>query len=187
MTTMRTTTWRWTTGILVVTAMALLAGCGGDDGDETATTAEATTTTLSDEEFVAAVDQITADLEAAGTDLCAVFEVAVAPAPQDTPSTPAKVEATVGATVAIMRSLAATEPVDPEAAALLTEAADEVESAIAAEDYDVEYFESDEFLQLVAGEDLQTAFGEYQTRASEECAPTPTTTVAGETTTSVAG
>lgn len=187
MTTMRTTTRRWTTGLLVVAAMALLASCGGDDADETTTTAaEATSTTLSEEEFTAEVDGLMAQLDAAGTDLCSVLEVAGAPGP-GMPTSPAMVRSVVDGVLGILRSLAATEPVDPEAAAGLNELADTAEEAIAAEDYSVEYFESEEFRQLIAGEDIEGALAPYQTRASEECVPTPTTTVAGETPTTVAG
>ncbi len=177
-------------GVAAVAALALVGGaCGGDDDDkkddETTTTAESTETTLaeiSDEEFNAQVEPLLADLEAAGTDLCAVLEAASATGPEAAASTEAQVKATVDAQVEILRAIAATEPVDTANAEIINRVADELSAAAEADGYTTEFLQGEEFTQVLGAEDFSTAIGSYQTRQSSECAP-PT----DETTTTVAG
>lgn len=160
-----------------VAALALVAGaCSGEDeepAEETTTTEEATTTTvaaLSDEEFAAQVEPLVADLEAAGTDLCAVLEAASASGPQASASTEAQVRTTVDAQVKILRAIAATEPVDAANAAVITRVADELAAAAEADGYSTEFLQSEAFTAVLGAQDFTTAISAYQTRQSTECA-----------------
>lgn len=164
--------------VAAVAATALVAGaCGGDDEEEsteeTTTTAELTTTTvesLSDEEFDAQVAPLVADLEAAGTDLCAVLEAASATGPQSTASTEAQVRTTVDAQVKILRAIAATEPVDTANAAVINRVADELAAAAEADGYSTEFLTGEAFTSVLGTEDFTAAIVAYQTRQSTECA-----------------
>lgn len=175
--------------------LALVAGaCGGDDDDkkseETTTTAESTETTLaeiSDEEFESQVAPLLADLEAAGTDLCAVLEAASASGPEASASTEAQVKSTVDAQVKILKAIAATEPVDTANAAIINRVADELSAAAEADGYSTEFLQGEEFTQILGAEDFSAAIGGYQTRQSAECATTSSLPAEGETTTTVAG
>jgi hypothetical protein len=180
-------------GVATVTALALVLGaCGGDDeADETTTTeasAEETTTTvaeLSDEEFNSQVEPLLADIEAAGTDLCAVLEAASATGPEAPASTEAQVKVTVDAQVAILKAIAASEPVDTANAEIINRKADELSAAAEADGYTTGFLESETFTQVLGSEDFSAAIGAYQTRQASECA-TPGA-AEGETTTTVAG
>jgi hypothetical protein len=193
----RTTVGRSVLGTAMVAVLALvLVACGGDDeADETTTTTEATdettTTTaapLSDEEFQAQVDPILADLAAAGTDLCKVIEAASASGPAAEASTEAQVKLTVEAQVAILRAIAATEPVDQANAATINGVADDLAAAAEADGYSTDFLQSEEFAAVVNDEQLVAALSPYQTRAASECAPTGADGATGDqTTTSVAG
>ncbi|MEI2699895.1 MAG: hypothetical protein V9E94_16740 [Microthrixaceae bacterium] len=115
-------------GAAVVATLALgAAACSGDDNadkDETTTTkaGEETTTTvaeLSDDDYSAAVEPLMDDLDGAGTDLCAVLQVAYGTGPEAPPSTTEQVKVTIAAQAKILRSLAATEPVEAASAPVL--------------------------------------------------------------------
>jgi hypothetical protein len=182
---------RQVVGVAMVAMLALVAGaCGGDDesSDETTTTeaSEETTTTaatLSDDEFNAQVEPLLADLEAAGTDLCAVLEAASATGPEAAASTEAQVKTTVDAQVQILKAIAASEPVDTANAAVINRVADELSAAAEQDGYSTEFLQGEAFTSVLGAEDFNTAIAAYQTRQSSECA----TPGAEETTTSIAG
>ncbi len=169
-------------------ALALVLGaCGGDDkSDETTTTAksdESTPTTakpLSDEEFAAQVDPLLADIEAAGTDLCAVLEAASAQGPEAAAASEAQVKATVEAQVAILKAIAATEPVDEANATVINNAADELSAAAEKDGYTPAFLQSDEFGKVFSSEGFSSAIGAYQTRQASECAPASTVPAEGD-------
>ena len=87
-------------GALMIASLALFASACSSDSEgsskkETTTTAAETTTTakpLTDEEYTAAVAQMSATVSAAGTDLCKVAATGSPPLP----STPAQVKELVG-------------------------------------------------------------------------------------------
>ena len=175
--------------ILVVASMAtlaLLAGAcsGGDDEKadekkETTTTAEATTTTastttlapLSDEEFTAKVDTLLSEVEAAGTDLCALFDAVSRTAPAAPAANATQVRAMVDAQVATLRAIGATEPVDAENQAILNKVADDLVAAAEADGYSTEFMTSKEFNDLLNSPESLGALQAYQERTTAECAP----------------
>lgn len=177
-----------TVAVLALTA----AACGDDAADETTTTAadstETTVAELSDEEFDAQVELLLADLEAAGTDLCAVLQAASATGPEAAASTEAQVRTTVDAQVKILQAIAATEPVDEANAAVINRVAGELADAAEQDGYSTDFLESEEFATVLGGDDFTAALQGYQTRQASECEDStipedgsePTTTVAGE-------
>jgi len=163
----------------MVTVLALAGtACGGDDeaDDTTTTTTEASTETtvqeLTDDEFAAQVDPLLADIEAAGTDLCAVLEAASAQGPEAPAATEAQVESTIDAQVAILRAISGSEPVDEANAAILNKVADDLSAAAESAGYSVAFLQGEEFTQVLSGEEFTTAIGAYQTRQAAECETT---------------
>lgn len=165
-----------------VAVLALLAGAcsGGDeqadekkDNKETTTT-EATTTTvaeLSDEEFVAGVDELLADVEAAGTDLCALFEALAGTGPDAPAANPTQVRAMVEAQVESLRAIAASEPVDAENAAVLNKVADDLIAAGEADGFTPGFMTSKEYNDVLSSPESLGALESYQARQTADCAP----------------
>jgi len=184
-------------GVAMVTVLALAgAACGGDDEaeDTTTTTTEASTETtettmqeLTDEEFATQVDPLLADIEAAGTDLCAVLAAASAQGPEAPASTEAQVESTIDAQVAILRAISGSEPVDEANAAILNKVADDLSVAAESAGYSVAFLQGEEFTQVLSGEEFTTAIGAYQTRQAAECETAEPVPEEGDTPTSVPG
>jgi hypothetical protein len=183
--------------VAAVAALALVAGaCGGDDEEtteETTTTAEldgeATSTTvepLSDEEFDAQVEPLVAELEAAGTDLCAVLQAASASGPESSAATEAQVRTTVDAQVKILRAIAATEPVDEPNAAVINRVADELAAAAEEDGYTVDFVLGEAFTSLLGAEDFTVAITAYQTRQASDCEIDGSIPAEGETETTEA-
>jgi len=163
-----------------VAVLALLAGAcsGGDDenADEKkeTTTTEATTTTvaeLSDEEFVAGVDELLADVEAAGTDLCALFEALAGTGPDAPAANPTQVRAMVEAQVDSLRAIAASEPVDAENAAVLNKVADDLIAAGEADGFTTGFMTSKEYNDVLSSQESLGALNAYQARQTADCAP----------------
>jgi hypothetical protein len=173
-----TTVGRRLTGLAAVAVLALLgAACGGDDGEdaeETTTTAptETTLATLSDEEFDEEVDEMLLDpVEAAGTDICAVFDAASGPGPSAMPSTENQVRKIVDSFVVVLEALAGTEPVDEEQAAVLLETAQDLRATAEEQGYSMELLEDPEFAQLQSSPEFLEAAQAYTDRYEQECQP----------------
>lgn len=161
----------------VVAVLALVAtACGGDEeADETTTTAagEQSTTTvepLSDEEFLAEVEQVTSSIEAAGNEFCAVIEAASAPGPTAAPDGEAQVRATVEAQVGILEAIAAAEPVDEENAAVLRETAAQLAQAAEDAGYSEDFIQGEASAEILLSDEFNAAITAYQTRRANECA-----------------
>ena len=142
---------------------------------------------LSDEEFSAQVDPLLADIEAAGTDLCAVLEAASAQGPEAPAATEAQVESTIAAQVTILRAIAGTEPVDEANAAVLNKVADDLSAAAESNGYSVAFLQGEEFTAVLSGEDFTAAIGAYQTRQAAECETAESAPDGGDTPTSAPG
>ncbi len=168
---------------LVATLALGAVACSGDDeaeedGTTTTEAADETTTTvaeLSDEDYVAAVEPIMTALDGAGTDLCKVLEVAYGSGPQAPPSTVEQVKVTVAAQAKILRSLAATEPVEAASAPVLTATADKLEADAEAAGYSLEFFETG-VNAVFDTDEFRNAITPYQNRQAAECVPADTTT-----------
>ncbi len=164
------------TVLAAVAALALVAaacGNGDEDAEETTTTAPTETTlpTLTDEEFDEQVDEMLLDpVEAAGTDLCAVFDAAEG-GPAAMPSSENQVRKIVDSYVAVLQSLAATEPVDEEQAAVLLETAENIRAAAEEQDYDLELLSDPEFGELQSSPEFLGAAETYTNRYQQECTP----------------
>ncbi len=187
-------------GAAVVATLALgAAACSGDDNadkDETTTTkaGEETTTTvaeLSDDDYSAAVEPLMDDLDGAGTDLCAVLQVAYGTGPEAPPSTTEQVKVTIAAQAKILRSLAATEPVEAASAPVLNATADKLEADAEAAGYSLEFFQTG-VNSVFDTEEFRTAMTPYQSRQAAECASEEPTAGSseldgGDTSTTVGG
>lgn len=165
------------TALAAVAALALVvAACGnGDDEDaeETTTTAptETTLATLSDEEFDEQVDEmLLGPVEAAGTDICAVFDAAEG-GPAAMPSSENQVRKIVDSYVAVLEALAATEPVDEAQSAVLVQTAQDIRAAAEEQDYDLELLSDPEFAELQSSPEFLEAAETYTARYQAECAP----------------
>ncbi len=165
-------------GAAMVATLALgVAACGGDEDaekDETTTTkaGEESTTSLrelSDDDYSAAVEPLMAELDGAGTDLCAVLQVAYGAGPEAPPSTTEQVKVTIAAQAKILRSLAATEPVEAASAPVLNSTADKLEAEAEAAGYSVEFFTTG-VNSVFDTEEFRTAMTPYQSRQASECA-----------------
>ena len=166
---------------LGVTAVLLLTGaCSSDSGDEAKdgktadetaeeTTEETTTTAMSDEDFVGQVDALSAAIEAADGDLCAIVEVGRQAGPPSSPSTPAQVESLINAQVSMLKALAAVEPVDETNAPVLDDYADRLLAAGEKAGFSVDFLSSDEFMALQSDASLNPAVAAYQERSQAEC------------------
>ena len=168
-----------------VATLALLVGAcsGGDDENadekkettttEASTTTESTTTLapLSDEEFTAKVDTLLAEVEAAGTDLCALFAAVSRTQPAAPAANETQVRAMVDAQVATLRAIGATEPVDAENQAILNKVADDLVAAAEADEYSTEFMTSKEFNDLLNSPEALGALQSYQERTTADCAP----------------
>lgn len=165
-------------GAALVATLALGAtACGGDDKaekDETTTTkAEDSSTTLpelSDEDYAKEVEPLMSELDGAGTDLCAVLQVAYGSGPQAPPSTVEQVKITVAAQAKILRSLAATEPVEAASAPVLNATADKLEADAEQAGYTVEFFQTG-VNKIFDTEEFRNAISPYQTRQAADCMP----------------
>jgi hypothetical protein len=168
-------------------SLTLLAGaCSGDEeAEETTTTAasegsegseDSTSTTvaeLSDEEFAAKADEALDAVTAAGTDLCELFDAtSSALGPEAPPSSPEQVRITVELQVALLKAIAASEPVVPESKATIDRIADELAAAASSAEYSEDFFNDGALAGIINGQELVTALTPYQTRYQSECAPT---------------
>lgn len=167
-------------GAAMVATLAIgVAACSNDEKADKADDAESTTSApgssssvpkLSDDEYAAAVEPLTKDLDGAGTDLCKVLEVAYSSGPQAPPSSKAQVKVTVAAQAKILRAIANTEPKQEQSAAVLTETADNLESKAEEAGYSIEFFQTD-VNTLFDTEDFRNAIAPYQSRQTAECMP----------------
>jgi hypothetical protein len=185
-----TMTMRRTAGALLIAALALTgAACSSDsksdsaDSKKTTTTAVTSTTAkpLSDEEYSAAINEATAKVQAAGTDLCAVT-AASSDAPA-VPSSTAQVQATVDYFVTLMNAVAGALPAENAASAdAFRGAATAVKDAAETAGYPADFFESEAASSALSGTAYQEATNEFQTIYTSTCAA-----AASSTTTAPAG
>lgn len=162
-------------GLAVV--LALVAAACSDDEPTAEPVPETTTSVpepaptvapLDDDEFAAQLAPALEELDAAGTDLCAVLAVLVTSAgPEAPPSSPEQVRATLDAQATLFRALAATEPVDEPSAALVLAAADELVELSRSDDLSPATLESEEYLSIFDA--MQPGFDAYQERQAQEC------------------
>jgi len=200
---MRTT--RTTAAAVLISGLALLVGaCSGSDSEGASTTAEqktATTTTtttttttkdededasssgstMSDDEFAMAVNDISQEIGATGGDTCGLLEVlqTMGAADLPDPSTPAQVEAAVGLVAELYTGIANSAP--PEYAAegaTIAAAMVDLEAQAAAQDYDPEWFNGAEFDPFGSVE-VTAALTTFATAATESCTTGTTTSIAG--------
>ena len=193
---MRTT--RTTAAAVLITGLALLVGaCSSSDSEGASTTTEkkkttATTTTqdedasssgstMSDDEFAMAVNDISQEIGATGGDTCGLLEVlqTMGAADLPDPSTPVQVEAAVGLVAELYTGIANAAP--PEYAAegaIIAMAMVDLETQAAAQDYDPEWFNGDEFDPFGSTE-VSAALTTFATAATESCATGTTTSIAG--------
>ena len=166
-------------GALGVAAVLVLAGAcsSGSDGDDKSegekkddTTEQTTTSAMSDEAFVGRVDELTAAIDQADGDLCAIVEVGRMEGPEASPSTPAQVESLVRAQVSMLKALAAVAPVDETNGPVLSDYADKLLAAAEDADFSVEFLTSDKYTELSTDAAVNPAIQAYQERAVAECA-----------------
>lgn len=165
-------------GAVGLTAVLLLVGaCSGSDDakddEKKDDSSEETTTTvaeaMSDEEFIGEIDALTAAIDDAGGDLCAIVAVGQESGPAASASTPAQVESLVNAQASMLRAFAGVEPVDEANAAALNGYADRLVQAAEAADYSVDFLSGDEMMELQQDQSLASAMGAVQERATTEC------------------
>ncbi|CAN5604732.1 hypothetical protein BH10ACT3_BH10ACT3_10420 [soil metagenome] len=194
------TTRRITGAAVLIAGLALFAGaCGSSDSDaETTTTKKETTTTasdssdssdgtddstedtVSDEDFDAAVDEVSGQLDETGGDICGVLEVMGGSGSNElpTPSTKAQVKTAVALLDQLFGAIADAAPAEyaSEADTIRTAMTGFDETA-KEKDYDPEWFNSDE-ADPFKDEAASNAMNNFYDTASEACAPATETTVA---------
>lgn len=158
---------------MAVLLAVLLGSCSGDEPAETSTTSapdpsaeESTTSTLTDEEFGAVVD----DLAPAEADLCTLVETFLSPV-EVTPSSPAQVRTAVDAVTGFLAQFAGLDVVDEASSAVLAGAADRLRSDAEAAGYSVEFFVGGDVERLFAEPEVSGAFNAVMQLAAEECGP----------------
>lgn len=180
-------TMRRTAGALMIAALALVgAACSSDsksdsaDSKKTTTTDAVTTTTakpLSDDDYLAQVDAITAKLTAAGTDIC-TLTAATGEGPPE-PSNTTQVKAAVGLYTALLNAVANSFPAENATSAdALRTAATNFSTAAETAGYPKDFFSSEEATAALSGEGYNAAMTDYQTIYTSNCATEATTTTA---------
>lgn len=164
---------RTTTAVLAVAALFVAGACSDDEPDSTTTTVEPVTqSTLSDEDYAAAIEESIDDLEAA-EGFCGVADPIYRLAD---PATSAQVEDTIAI---IDRSFTALSellaPTEPEAAAALTEAITTISQGARSSDYSVEYWEGTVEQMVVDVPEFGRALEKVRERYLTECQDESTT------------
>lgn len=161
---------------LVLTGVAC---SGGDDDDGTTTTAadtpettestdSTTTTTVSDDEYAATIAEAKTNVEAAGTDFCAVSTAAGNPAQ---PANPAQVEEYIGLFVATYEAAAsALDAEDPTSATALRNAATALSQEAEAAGYSLDFLNSDTQSEALSSEEFMAASEALQAKYAADCA-----------------
>lgn len=179
---------RWRTGIrgaaagALVAALVLAAGAcssededGEDEATSTTTTTLAPPSTVSDEQFetaVAGYGQLVTD---AGTDPCKVADVLRQIASLPTPANQVQTEQGVGLIAQLFRAAAAAPPAGAEAdAPALGATADALEAEGEQQGWDPAWLTEAPGPAAVNDQAFQSAFGNYQAKAAEQCAAATT-------------
>ena len=174
--------WRRICGVAVVATLALFAGACSSDEDsksETTTTVKGDKTTettakpMSNEEFSAKVAETSAEITAAGTDLCAVssavMELGGDLAP---PATTEQSKDVVSLYVVLLNSLAGLPAASPASSEALRNAATALPAEAEAAGYSPEFLSGETETKSLSGEEVTAAFSEFQQAATAQCAPT---------------
>jgi hypothetical protein len=179
---------------VVATAALLGAGCASDeeaDGDD-ATTSSTTSApetvppvTVSDAEFEAAVTSLDAVITSAAGDPCKLIEAFGQAGTLPTPTNPTQTRLGTEAVADLFIAAAATPPAGSEAdAPVLDRAGQDLLAEGAANNWDPEWLTGNGGPDAVNQADVQAAFRNYQTKVTEQCAPsTPVDPAAPSTST----
>ena len=186
---------RLTIGALLLAVLGLFAGaCGSDDkADETTTTKKDTTTTeadgqdedtddssevedVSDDEFDAAVGEISATVEGANGDICVLMEVlSTGTIGLPNPSTPAQVKTATDFVAQVLNAVADAAPAESASdAEAIRAAANQVEADAEANDYDPEWMNSPDYSPL-GSDEAMTALYNFSEAATAACGTGETT------------
>ncbi len=181
---------------VVVATFALLAGACGSDGDSgakksdkstTSTTeakkdggeseTEATTTTVSDEDFTAQIEQVNSAISEAGTEPCKLMN-----ALSSAPPTPANSDQSKKLAETYSTLLRAVANALPESSAAnvkaLNDAAGTVKSIAESQKFAPELFQSTEFGSVMSSQEVTSALSEF-TGMTTGCSPTTEETPEG--------
>lgn len=193
------TTRRLTTGAVLIAVLALFAGaCSSSDSEgattttekekkeETTTTdaegtdADTTSDTVSDEDFDAAIGELTDQIDAADGDACGLLDVFTQMSTVDlpNPSTAAQVKTATGLLDQLFTAIADSAPAENAAEAeTIRSTVESFDAAVEENDYDPEWFNSDDN-DPFSDEEFSAALETFYTTATAACAPDTATTVA---------